>query len=72
MKWIDVDERLPDNGKDVLVWWSLIENYTRAYYANGAWFYSDNPCHTLSFVSHWMPIYSPYQSMHYDTPTAQG
>jgi len=56
MEWISVEDRLPDEGVDVLLWcgWAitgLIGNDNSFYTEDGV-----NPCHN---VTHWMSLPEP-------------
>jgi hypothetical protein len=65
MTWISVEDRLPDEGKDVLVWdgnlnLDKIPIYEIAAYrrfANGNLFISG--LYSLQGITHWMPLPEP-------------
>ena len=66
-KWISVEERLPENGNDVLCWYEYYRygDYNRMYQTygigccwNGTWC-GDVPSGSRSKVLYWMPLPMP-------------
>ena len=60
--WISVQDRLPDNGQDVLAYLNDGEETRVApcNYANGVWFDCVMNCVvTLHHITHWMPLPEP-------------
>lgn len=59
-KWISVDERLPEDDKDVLVFVPAEKKYSvwPGYLYNGAWIWCDGHRITQQ-VTHWRPLPAP-------------
>lgn len=55
-KWISVEERLPENDANYLVFTSAANEVDLAtYYGDGEWLAPDL-CNLTRFVTHWMPL----------------
>lgn len=68
-EWISVDERLPDDYEEVLIWYTYVRHgdfdddyttYAIAYYVHGyeRWFGVD-PLGTYPRIKYWMPLPKP-------------
>lgn len=60
MKWISVDEQLPERNKSVLAWGE--GDVHLAYLRPGARLFWDCDTYTLTSVTHWMPLPEPPES----------
>ena len=56
MKWISVEDRLPENNTDYLIY-SQGEVFVCRYWGNiGKWLSGDARCSNNQLVTHWMPL----------------
>jgi hypothetical protein len=54
--WIKCSDRMPEDGRDVLVW-DINREVSKRYYTEGAYFASfHGHWKTLDEVTHWMPL----------------
>lgn len=71
-EWIDVKTKLPDDGKQVLVWFTRLYNEPKvAFHHNGSFYpYKHNDEDITKWVTHWMNLPHPPEglddSMTYD------
>ena len=60
-EWVSVDERLPENNTQVLMWrarWKIAE--AGSYYNQHFWVYSEiGDAYIADDITHWMPLPSP-------------
>lgn len=55
--WINVEDKLPPNGKDVMVYRSDSNGCIEGYCVNGLWFVYYNDYFTAALdVTHWKPL----------------
>lgn len=70
MEWTSVEDELPEDGTDVLVWTSPFSSQSPTSYHFAHFVYGDNdehiwvknPYSTLMMVTHWMPLPEPPRS----------
>jgi len=61
MEWIDVNDKLPDNTNDVLLWIDIDQGYfIVAYYEYNKW-HNEEGISLMASMTHWMPIKAPKQ-----------